>query len=55
VQARGECVVKRKGKCFSATHPETVGPSIAFSAFSSTLQRAFERADVNQFLQLSIK
>jgi deazaflavin-dependent oxidoreductase (nitroreductase family) len=55
VRARGECVVKIKGKWYSSTHPEIVEPSIALFAFSPTLQRAFERSDINQFLRLSIK
>lgn len=55
VQAKGECVVKVKGKLYSSTHPEIVQPSIALSAFPPTLRRAFERANINQFLRLSIK
>lgn len=55
VQARGDCVVKIKGKQYSSTHPEIIEPSNALFAFSPTLQKAFERSKINQFLRLSIK
>jgi deazaflavin-dependent oxidoreductase (nitroreductase family) len=54
VQAKGECLVKIKGKRYSSIHPLMVDSATALSAFSSSFQRAFQRTDINQFLQLSI-
>lgn len=55
VQAKGECLVKLKSQCYSLVNPETVEPAVALSAFPATLQRAFKRAKVNQFLRLRIR
>jgi deazaflavin-dependent oxidoreductase (nitroreductase family) len=54
VQAKGECVVKIKGKLFSSTYPEIIDSTIALSAFPSIFQGAFKRASINQYLRLRI-
>ena len=54
VQARGGCSVMLKGKHYSAASPVMVDPSAALPAFSPVLKRAFQRAGIAQFLQLSI-
>ena len=54
VQAKGECLVKLKGQSYSLTGPEIIEPAAALPAFPGTLQRAFKRSKVNQFLQLRI-
>lgn len=55
VQAMGHCRVKMNGRLYSATDPEVVDPATALAAFSPTLQRAFRRANVNQYLRLRIE
>ena len=52
VRAKGSCGVKIKGKLYQSTDPEVVEPTVALAAFSPTLQRAFRRANIKQFLRL---
>ncbi|MBM3153484.1 MAG: nitroreductase [Chloroflexi bacterium] len=54
VRARGECIVKMKGKRYSTTDPEIVGSSTALPVFPASLRRALARAGVYQYLRLRI-
>ena len=54
VQAKGECLVKIKGQCYSLIGPEIVAPADALPVFPGTLRRALKRAKVDQFLRLRV-
>ncbi|HWQ45881.1 MAG TPA: hypothetical protein VN376_03380 [Longilinea sp.] len=54
VQAKGGCMVTLRGKQYAAATPIMVDPAAALPAFSQLLRRAFKRAEISQFLRLSV-
>ena len=55
VQAKGSCLVMISAKLYPSTNPEVVDPTAASIAFSRTLQKAFRRANITQYLRLRIE
>lgn len=55
VQAKGECTVKIQGKRYPSFRPVIVDAATALPAFQPFFRKAFQRAGIQQYLQLGIK
>lgn len=54
IKAIGCCQVKMRGKIYAANNPEITDEKTALPAFSRSLQCAFKKAAINQFLILHL-
>jgi deazaflavin-dependent oxidoreductase (nitroreductase family) len=54
VQAAGGCKVKMQGKIYETDNPEVVDAATALPNFSASLQKAFLKAKITQYLRLKV-